>query len=332
MKRREFIALLGAATVAWPLPARAQQGARVRRVGQLMGGAGNDHVNTTAFREGLASFGWIEGRNLRIDLRYGDGDPVRIRAHAAELVSLAPEVILASSPAACRAVQQHTQTIPIVVAVDSPGASGVQNIARPEGNTTGFPSLYYSIGGKWLELLKEVAPRLARVALVFNPDTSLSAALAPGTGYFAAIEAAAPVLGVQTISMPFHSPTDLDREVEAFAAEPNSAIIVIPGAGTNTPDIRQSILLLAARLGLPTIHWDKTYPAEGGLMSYGTDQIDLHRRAASYVDRLLRGAKVSELPVQYPTKFDLVVNLRAARAIGLTIPEAFLPRADELIE
>jgi putative tryptophan/tyrosine transport system substrate-binding protein len=328
MRRREFIAGLGGAA-AWPLAARAQQGERVRRIGVLIGGAGSDPVwqgYVAVIREELATLGWVENRNLLIDLRFGDSDANRIRAQAAELVGLAPEVILTASGTAARATQQATQKIPII-AVGVPTAM-LPNIARPGGNITGFPILYPSIGSKWLELLKEVAPRLTRVAFLSNADLSGGAA----GDYLPSIEAAAKVLGAKVIDTPFRDVDELEHAIEAFAAEPNGGLIIRPSAGTATYDSRQSILRLATLYRLPVIHWDKSYPAEGGLMSYGSNFGDLHRRAASYVDRILRGAKVIDLPAQYPTKFDLVINLKAAKTIGLAIPESFLPRADEVIE
>jgi putative ABC transport system substrate-binding protein len=329
MKRREFITLLSAAGVAWPIAARAQQGERMRRVGALIGGAGNDTASqryAAAFREGLAKLGWMDGGNLRLDLRFAVGDFDRGSATAAELVSLAPDVIFVSTGTATRAMQQQTQKIPIVFA--GPTGDIVKNVARPEGNITGFPILYPSIAGKWVELLREAAPRIARVALIRNPAGTGFA----DTAYIPAIEEAAPALAVKVIAAPFQNNAELERAIGAFAAEPSGGLIVMPGTDTSTRENRDLIRNLAAKHRLPTIHWDNSYPAEGGLMSYGSDFADLHRRAASYVDRILRGAKVSELPVERPTKFELVINVKAAKAIGLTIPEAFLLRADMLIE
>jgi putative ABC transport system substrate-binding protein len=342
MKRREFIRLLGGATVAWPLAARAQQPERVRHIGVLMGGADGDPVwqaYVAAFRDELAKLGWIENRNLRIDLRFGDSDANRMRAYAAELVKLTPEVILTVSGAAAQAVQRETMTIPIVAVGLRAGDSGASalagSIARPKGNVTGFPILYGSIGGKWLELLKELAPHVARVALIMNPDVTApldSMEPAQSTTYATSIEAAAQALGVKAINSPFRDPAELQRTIDAFAVEPNGGLIVSPSIATGTRDNRQLILSLAAQHGLPTIHWDKAYPVEGGLMSYGSDMVDLHRRSASYVDRILRGAKVSDLPVQYPTKFELIINLKTAKALGLTIPQSLRATADEVIE
>jgi putative ABC transport system substrate-binding protein len=330
MRRREFLTLLGSAAATWPHGARAQQPNRTRRVGVLIGGSENDPVSgryPAAFREGLAKLAWTEGGNLRFDVRFDAGDFDHARATAAELVSLGPDVIFVSGGTTTRAIVQQTKTIPIVFV----GPSNVvadEDISRPKGNITGFPILYPSIAGKWVELLKEADPRVARVALIRNPA---------GTGfgdssYVAPIEEAAPALAVKVIPAPFQGAAELERTIDAFAAQSNGGLIAIPGTITSTRDNRDLIRRLAERHRLPTIHWDDHYPTEGGLMSYGSNAEDLHRRAASYVDRILRGAKVSELPVDRPTKFELIINVKAAKAIGLTIPEAFLLRADELIE
>ena len=261
---------------------------------------------------------------MRIDIRYAADDPERIRAYAAELVGLSPDVIVASSGAATQAVQQRTQTIPIVfnAAGDSVANGLVRNIARPEGNVTGFSVAEPSIAGKRLELLKEAAPRITRVAIIYSPGL---AATAPN--YIASIEGAAPALGVQAAKMPVRNAVEIVRAIDAFAAEPNGGVLVLPP----TP-VRESILQLTAQHRLPAIFPARADAAAGGFMSYDSDRSEMTRRAASYVDRLLRGAKVADLPVQFPTKFELIVNLRTAKAIGLTIPEAFLLHADELIE
>jgi putative ABC transport system substrate-binding protein len=329
MKRRQFITLLGGSAVSWPLAAYAQQAERMRRVGVLIGGAENDQTNQAniaAFREGLAKLGWAEDRNLRVDLRFGGDDPDRFRAYAAELGSLAHDVIVTSGGAATRAMQQQTQTVPIVFT----GAGGtvdtgiVKNLARPEGNITGIANLFSSISGKWLELLKEAVPRVERVAVTYNPQVSAAAS------DISSIEEAARVLAVKAIKVPFSDAVDLVRALDAFAAEPNGGLIVLPP--NPTPANRGTILRLAAQHRLPTIYPNRIQAAEGGLMAYGSNPVDRLRRAASFVDRILRGAKVSELPVEYPTKFELVINLKTAKALGLTIAESFLLRADELIE
>jgi ABC-type uncharacterized transport system substrate-binding protein len=337
IRRREFITLLGGAAALSsglrPRAARAQQGERMRRIGVLAVGTEGDpsqKANLAALWEGLAKLGWVEGRNLRIDVRYEAGDLNRIRAHAAELVSLAPEVIVVSAnTAATIAVQQRTKTIPIVFTQGGdPVVNGlVRSLARPEGNTTGFSNSEPTFAGKWLELLKEAVPRVNRVALLFNSELSLTAV---GPAYISSIEAAAAAFAVQTIKLPFRDPIDIVRGIDAFAAEPNGGLIVLPPPpqGAN----RETVIRLAAQHRLPAIYNGRDLAAAGGLMSYGSSLADQYRRAASYVDRLLRGAKVSELPVQFPTKFELVVNLKTAKAIGLAIPESFLLRADEVIE
>jgi putative tryptophan/tyrosine transport system substrate-binding protein len=308
--------------------AQAQQSDRVRRVGVLMGGTRSDPVwqsYMVEVRDVLETLGWTKGRNLRIDLRFGEADASRMRIQAAELVMLAPEVLLAASNVATAAVQEATATIPIIAV-----GAGLReiNAARPGGNVTGFTSLSDSIGGKWVELLKEAAPRVEKIRVLFNPDTA-----PPGrvtSVYQASIEAAAQAWSVQLVSTPFCDEAELERATSAFAAKP-SGLVVIPSIATATRDNRQTILLLAAGNRLPVIDWDNAYPAEGGLMSYGSNFADLYRRAA-YIDRIRRGAKASELPVEFPTRFELVVNLKAAKTIDLAIPEAFLLRADEVIE
>jgi ABC-type uncharacterized transport system substrate-binding protein len=332
MRRREFVTLAGGAAAAWPVAAHAQQDGRVRRVGVLASrGEGDPYqkANLAALWDELAKLGWVEGRNLRIDVRFPAGNPARIRAYAAELVSLAPDVILTAITVATIAVQQQTKAIPIVfTSGGDPVVNGVvQSLARPEGNATGFTAISEpSIAGKWLELLKEAAPHLSRVALIFNPGL-LSAVV---QAYLSLIEAAAPGRALQAIKMPVRDPIDIVRGIDAFAAEPNSGLLVLPPApqGANL----ETIIRLAVQHRLPTIWNARDLAGEGGLMSYGPATADQYRRAAGYVDRLLRGAKIGELPVQLPTKFELVINLKTAKAIGLTIPEAFLLRADEVIE
>jgi putative ABC transport system substrate-binding protein len=323
--RRDFITLLGGAA-AWPIAVRAQ-GERVRRIGVLAGSTAEDsatRANLTALREGLAKLGWIEGRNLRIDLRFTGSDPDRMQAYAVELVSLSNEVIITTSFPATRAAQGHTKTVPIVFTAGTDPATNdlLQNIVRPEGNTTGFTSAVDSLSSKWLELLKEAAPHITRVALVFNPETV-------NVGYFRPIEAAASRLRVQALKTPVRDPLEMVRAIDAFAAEPNGGLLVVPVLPENS---YQMLHRVAAQHRLPDIHTNRRGVAGGGLMSYGADFPDNYRRAATYVDRLLRGAKVSELPVQFPTKFELIVNLKVATAIGLDIPQTLLGRADEVIE
>jgi ABC-type uncharacterized transport system substrate-binding protein len=327
LRRREFIAALGGAAV-WPLAARGQPDGRMRRVGFLTAaGFETDPIRQTAvaaMREGLAKLGWIEGRNLRIDLRFGAGDRNRIRFYAQELVRLAPDVMIVTGGSATRVMHELTWTIPIIfVGAGDPFTNGlVSNIAQPEGNVTGFANMFGTMTGKSVELLKEAAPRVSRVALLFNPETFSS------ESYFGAAEAAAAVLGVRPIRTAFRDVLELVRAIDEFAAEPGGSLLVPP-----TEDARRStILRLAEQHRLPAIYAYKYYAVEGGLMAYGPDNIDLYRHAPSYVDRLLRGAKVSELPVQFPTKFELVINLKTAKAIGLTMPPTLLARADEVIE
>ena len=320
MKRRDFITLLGG-VAAWPLAARAQQEEKVRRIGVLAGTI--EPTWLAALRDGLAKLGWIEGHNLRIDLRFTLGDPARMRADAVELVSLAPDVIVTTNRPGTAAVQEQTKTIPIVfTAGNDPVSNGLlQNIARPEGNTTGFSSTVDSLLGKRLELLKEAAPHITRVALVFDPQTV-------NVGFFPSIEAAAPLLDVKAIKTPVRDPLELVRAIDAFAAEPNGGLLVVP---VLPEDSYKMLHLVAAQHRLPAI--DSTRPkVADGLMTYAVDFSDIYRRAAAYVDRILRGTKVSELPVQSPTKFELVINLKTAKALGLTLPPSLLARADEVIE
>jgi putative ABC transport system substrate-binding protein len=328
MRRREFITLLGASAAAWPLGARAQQDGRVRRVGILVRGIETDplvQAQLGALRAELAKLGWIEGHNVRFELRLYDDDPDLLRARADELVLFAPEAVVVGSLASAQALLHMTRTIPIIFAnVGDPVAGGLlTSIARPDGNVTGATSLFHSISGKWLELLKEAVPRTERVALL----------IVPGIGdenYFPAIDAAAAVFGVRVVQAPYRGATELERMIDAFGTEPNGALVIVPPTprGSN----RELIRRLALKHRLPVIGANRYDAAEGFMMSYGADIVEPFRIAASYTNRILRGAKISELPVQFPTKFELVVNLKTAKAIGLTIPESFLVRADEVIE
>jgi putative tryptophan/tyrosine transport system substrate-binding protein len=322
MRRREFIAGLGGAA-AWPLAARAQQGERMRRVGYL--GVGDDGPDVSALREELAKLGWAEGRNLRLEVRFGANDEDRIRAYAAELVGLAPDAIVSSGAAPTRAVQGQTRTIPIVIfgAGDIFTNGFVKDLAHPEGNTTGISNLFQSIGSKWVELLKEAVPQLKRVGYIYNAQLSTFQGLSP------AINEASRVLAVQATAISFRDAVDLVHGIDAFAAEPNGGLIT--SSGVSLPYVK-TINTLALQNRLPTCYGPRLSAVQGGLMSYGARVDELLRRAASLVDRILRGAKVSELPVEFPTKFELVVNLKTAKAIGLTIPEPLLVRADEVIE
>jgi putative tryptophan/tyrosine transport system substrate-binding protein len=325
MKRRTFIAGLGGVAAAWPLVARAQQGERFRRIGVLTFAAEDTEIGRMrAFREALRKLGWIDGRTLQIDFRFGAGDPDRTRAFAAELVSLGPEVIVTSFRIATTTVQQQTKTIPIIFAgIGDPVASGtVRNVARPEGNTTGFTNLNASFGGRWPELLKEVAPSVTRVGLISN-------AAAPTSAYIPYIEAAARSLAMQTIKIPPQNAEEIEPAFRAFAVEPKGGLIVLPNATSLDP---RELVRAAARHQLPAIYGNRDFVENGGLMSYGSSYIDIWRQTASYVDRILRGAKPSDLPVQFPTKFEMAVNLKTAKALGLTVPQSILLRADEVIE
>jgi putative ABC transport system substrate-binding protein len=314
---------------AWPLAAGAQQqGDRVRRIGVLMSYDENDPEGkrrVSAFTQALADLGWTDGRNVRMDLRWSGGDINRIRALAPELVGLQPDIIVTDTTPATVAVQRETRTIPIVfVNLAEPVASGiVPRLDRPGGNATGFATLEASFGGKWLELLSEIAPGLKRAAMVFNPDTS------PASAYMPSFETAARSLKVEPITAPVRSDVEIEAAIVALGREPGGGLVVMPGAFMAVR--RAPIISTAARNNVRAVYAQSFFARDGGLLSYGPDQVDVFRRAATYVDRILRGDKPGDLPVQFPTKFELVVNLKAAKAIGLTIPEAFLLRADELI-
>jgi ABC-type uncharacterized transport system substrate-binding protein len=327
MKRREFITLLGGAAV-WPLAARAQQRVRVRRIGVLNPFAENDpevKANITAFRNALQKLGWTE-RNLHIDYRWGDANPERIRVHATELVALEPDVILVSSPLALQPLQQQTRSIPIVfTGVSDPAGSGfVASLAHPGGNITGFAVAEFSMYGKYLELLKEIAPHVIRVAVLMNPEQL------PQAGNWRAIEAVAPSFKVQLTAARVRDSAEIERTIDAFARESNGGLIVLPSALTIVH--RGLIIGLTARHRLPSIYAFRQFVMDGGLMSYGVDLIDQYRQAASYVDRILRGEKAGDLPVQQPTQFRLSVNLKTAKALGLEVPWFLQQRADEVIE
>jgi putative ABC transport system substrate-binding protein len=327
--RRKFLATLGGAAAAWPLAARAQQGERVRRIGVLMGIAADDaagQARLAAFLQGLAQLGWIDGRNVRIDFRWGGGDAERNRGLAAELVGLAPDVIMAHSSAAVAPLLQQSRSIPIVftVVADAVGAGYVDSMARPGGNATGFINWEYSIGGKWLELLKEIAPGATRVAVLRD------ASAAVGPGQFGAIQAVAPSLGIELRPVDVRDPREIERSITTFAQGSNGGLIVTGSAPATVH--RKVIIALAARHKLPAVYVNRFFAVDGGLVSYGPDFIDQLRRAASYVDRILRGEKPADLPVQAPTKYELVINLKTAKALGLTMPDTVLARADEVIE
>ena len=328
IRRRNFIMLLGGAA-AWPLAARAQQGARMRRIGVLMAFDENDpagKLRVSAFTQALASLGWTDGRNVRIDFRWGGGDINRINALAQELVGLQPDIILATAIAATAAVQRETRTIPIVFAgVGEPVASGlVAALKQPGGNTTGFALFEPTLGGKWLELLSEIAPGLKRAAIMFNPD------IPSASPYMPSLETAARSLKVEAITAPVHDEVEIETAIIALGREPGGGLVVIPDVFTTVH--RAPIISAAARNNVSAVYGVINFTRDGGLLSYGPDPVETFRRAATYVDRILRGAKPAELPVQLPTKFEMAVNLKTAKALGLTVPQSILLRADEVIE
>jgi ABC-type uncharacterized transport system substrate-binding protein len=329
MKRREFISLLGGAAVVWPPTTYAQQRKPMRRIGLLMARAADDpagQVLVAAFMQGLQDRGWTVGRNVSIDIRWGAGDPDRYRAYAAELVALDPDVILAPTTAPVRALLQVTRSVPIVfaTATDPVGGGLVASLAHPGGNVTGFLARELGFSAKWLELLKEVAPRLERVAVLRDSTTT------GGVGQFAAIQTAAPAFGVELTPIDLRDASEIERAVRAFARQPNGGLIMISASRADLH--RKLIIALAAQHQLPAIYPLRLHVAEGGLMSYGPDQVDQYRLAAIYVDRILKGEKPADLPVQAPTKYELVINLKTAKALGLEIPPTLLARADEVIE
>jgi putative ABC transport system substrate-binding protein len=329
MTRREFITLLGGAAAAWPFGVRAQQGEKIRRVGVLMNIAADDaqaQSRIDAFLHGLQPLGWTVGRNLRIDVRWAAANAGLFRKYATELVALEPDVILASTNPAMTPLQEATRTVPIVftITVDPVGAGFVASLARPGGNITGFSLYEYSISGKWLELLKQVSPGVTRAAVLRDPAT------AGGIGQFAAIQAVAPPFGVELSPIDVRDRGEIERAVTAFAHEPNGGLIV---TGSPSQAVhRELIVTLSARHRLPAVYPFRYMVTDGGLIAYGPEIIDQYRRAAQYVDRILKGAKPAELPVQAPTKYELAINLKTARALGLTVPAPLLARADEVIE
>jgi putative ABC transport system substrate-binding protein len=328
MRRRQFITLLGGAA-AWPMIARAQQAVGVRRIGALMGLAADDPegpIRVTAFAQGLQELGWSVGRNMRIDYRWTSGEADRIRRYAAELVALAPDVILTDGGSQVGPLQQATRTIPIVFVqiADPVGGGFVTSLARPGGNATGFSNFEYGFGAKWLELLKQIAPGLTRAAVLRDPVNPA------GTGQFGVIQAVAPSFGVEVSPVGLRDADEIERGVTAFARASNGGLIVTPSLLTALH--RDLIIGLAARHRLPAIYPFHFYVTSGGLISYGPDNIDQYRRAAGYVDRILKGEKPGDLPVQTPTKFELVINLKTAKALGLTVPPSLLAIADEVIE
>jgi ABC-type uncharacterized transport system substrate-binding protein len=326
MKRREFITLIGGAAAAWPLAARAQQTDRMRRIGVLMNLAADDpeaSVRFAAFLQGLQELGWAIGRNMSIDTRWGAGDIERYRRYAAELVALEPDVILAGG-AATGPLQQATRKVPIVFAavVDPVGAGLVASLARPGGNTTGFTQFEYGISAKWLELLKQIAPRVMRVAVLRDPT------IGAGIAQFAAMQSVAPSLGVELQPADVRGTDEIERAVKAFAGGSNGGLIIT--SSTLAIVHRELIITLAARHRLPAVYPSRLFITIGGLAAYGPDSIDLYRRAAGYVDRILKGERPADLPVQASTKYELAINLKTAKALGIDVPPT--PRADEVIE
>jgi putative ABC transport system substrate-binding protein len=328
MRRREFITLLGGAA-AWPIAARAQQNERVRRLGVLMTTAADDPESShrlLALGQGLKQAGWIDGRNLRIEIRWAGGNAELTRKYAMELMALAPDVVVAAGTNTVAALQQVSRTVPIVFAgVTDPVASGVvASLARPGGNTTGFTLLDFSFSAKWVELIKEIAPRVTRVAVIRDP------AIMTGIGQVAAMQAVAPSLGVELTALVVRDAAEIERAITAFARTPNGGLIV-PSLAQGMAH-RALIISLAARHRLPAVYPYRIQVTDGGLISYGPDTSDQYRLVAGYIDRILKGEKPAELPVQNPTKTEMVINLKTAKALGLTVPPALLTRADEVIE
>jgi len=331
LKRREFIALLGGALAAWPLAARAQQvAAKMRRIGVLMSQSADDPdalAWISAFAQGLQERGWTIGGNVRIEYRWGAGDLDRFRKYAAELVALSPDVIVGTAGSIVGALQQVSRTVPIVfvTTIDPVGGGWVESLARPGGNATGFTSFEFSMSGKWLELLKEIAPRVARVAVIRDP------AVPAGSGGLAAIQTVAPSFGVELTPIGVRSADEIERGITAVARSANGGVIVV-GPTSSVQLHRNLIIALAARHRLPAVYGSPVWSKTGGLISYGAEPLDQYRRAAGYVDRILKGEKPADLPVQAPTKYELAINLKAANALGLTVPPILLARADEVIE
>ena len=329
MRRREFIGLLGGAAAAWPLPVRAQQPERMRRIAVLLPATSDNLDYQTwigSFLQGLQQSGWTIGRNVQIDTRWATANATAVRRHAAELVALAPDVILAHGAMSVGPLLEATRTVPIVfpIVADPVGAGFVDSLARPGGNATGFMNIEYSMGGKWLELLKEIAPGVTRAAVL--RDT----ANPTGIAQFGVIQTMAPSLRVEVTPVNIRDAPEIERAIAAFARSSNGGLVVTPsGSASRTRDL---MVTHAARHKQPAVYFERAFVAAGGLVSYGADFVDLYRQAASYVDRILRGEKPADLPVQAPTKLQLVISLKTAKALGLTVPPQLLARADEVIE
>jgi putative tryptophan/tyrosine transport system substrate-binding protein len=330
MRRRDFITLLGGTAAAWPLVGRAQQPDRVRLIGVLMAFAESDAAarsEVAAFRDALAKLAWTEGSNLRIELRWSAGDPDRMKTFAKELVDLQPDAILSQTTPVTASLVRETQTIPIVVVVvtDPIGSGFAASLARPGGNVTGLQNREPTLGGKWVELLKEIAPRTERVALLFNPATTV-----PIQFFMPSIQAAASSLAIQSSVAPVQAKDGIEGVIAAQAHDPGGGLIAMPDPFNSVN--RELIIALAARYGVPTIYYDRIFSEPGGLITYGSDFAEQFRQAAGYIDRILKGAKPADLPIQTPTKFELIINLKTAKALGLTVPPLMLGRADEVIE
>ena len=326
MRRREFVTLVGA-VAAWPLAARAQQSERMRRIGVLMTtDDAEGQARMTAFLQGLQQLGWADGRNVRIEVRWTVGKADNVRRYVAELVALVPDVIMATGSATVGPLLQSTRAVPIVFAQvpDPVGAGFVESLARPGGNATGFTGFEYGLSAKWLELLKEIAPSVTRAAILRDPG------ITGGIGQWAAIQTVAPSLGVELLPVDVRHPAEIERAVTTFARVPNGGLIATGSASTTVH--RDLIIMLAARHRLPAVYPFRRFTADGGLSSYRADTVDQYRRAAGYVDRILKGEKPADLPVQAPTKYQLVFNLKTAKALGLAVPPTLLARADEVIE
>jgi putative ABC transport system substrate-binding protein len=327
MRRRAFIRLLGSAAVSWPLAARAQD--RVRRIGVLMNALPEEpeaQARVAAFLQGLQEAGWAVGRNVRIDTRWAGGDNARIRRYATELVGLTPDVILAGTGGTVGPIQQVSRTVPIVFAqaIDPVGAGNVETLARPNSNATGFLQFEYSLSAKWLELLRELAPGIKRIGVIRDPGTQA------GIGQWAVIQAAAQPLGIELSSVDLRGPAEIERTMAAVARVPNAGLIAVVSAAGQVH--REQVATLAAQHRLPVVYPYRFFVTSGGLISYGPDLVSQYRRAAGYVDRILKGEKPADLPVQAPTKYELSINLKTAKALGLAVPSALLARADEVIE